>query len=71
MELSSCSQVPGTPSMCQSLESGLDETDAHVDTKATKTETMCTYISLVSRHHLLLNVTPQAVSVLSSALKVG
>ena len=71
LELFPHAQVPGTPSMCQSLESGLDEADAHVDTKAKKSETLCTYISLVSRHRLLLNVTPQAVSVMSNALHVS
>lgn len=58
---------------CHSIQSGLDETDACVDSKSqdeVEEKPSCYYLVVISREQLLINVTPQAVSVLTHMMQV-
>jgi len=57
---------------CQSIENLQDEVDANVDRiEEEGPQQLCSYMALVSRDQLLLNVTPQALSVLDSVVDVS
>ena len=61
----------GTPTSCVSLADIHDECDAKIDDKSEEPECMCTYLSLISRDKLLINVSPQGLNVISSIIEVS
>ena len=60
----------GNISICHSVDDRVDDKDVKVDEKEVDEEILCTYISLVSRDKLLLNISPQGLNVVTSVVDV-